>query len=109
MVEIGAIGSIWYQIGQLFFWAPVLFKDHLKIRLCIIVGNLLFVLNAALGWPFWPDLKRKPAVLAIDTVIWEGIIGLCNIVRFIYDYREYRKNKEITDEEILNNEEIIIT
>lgn len=100
MVEVGAIGSIWYQVGQIFFMSTAFFSGPIKIRLCIILGNLLFVLNAGLGWPFWPDLKREPYVLAVDTIIWEGVIGTFNIIKLFIEVREYYNDKRKTEEDL---------
>jgi hypothetical protein len=106
-VEIGAIGSIWYQIGQVFFLSTAFFSNPIPIRICIIIGNFLFVVNAAVGWPFWPDISRKPYVLAIDTIIWEGVIGSFNIFKLIQEIRAWRKKKnedKPKSEYLVNNE-----
>ena len=92
-VEIGAIGSIWYQLGQVFFLATAFFSNPIPIRTCIVFGNFLFVINAAVGWPFWPDIKRDPPVIAIDTIIWEGVIGTFNIFKLVQEILAYRKKK----------------
>ena len=83
---MSSYNSIWFHIGSFLFTSLGFTNDVLKIRILLISGNLFILLNALVGWPFWPDIIRKPITISWDSVIWPVI----NIVINVYDLLEYK-------------------
>jgi hypothetical protein len=87
MVEIGSVGSIWYQIASFSFLIVAFVRNFIQLRVCVIVGNLLFILNASLGWPFWPNIVRDPLVIAPDTMVWASLVIIFTVVSLISEMK----------------------
>lgn len=90
VVIVGSIGSIFYQIGSFLFFLTAFTRNVIQVRVLLIIGNVLFIINGLLGWPFWPDVVRKPLMIAPDAIVWGGLIALCNIVKFVSDIQELK-------------------
>ena len=92
MVSIGSIGSIWYQLASICFLLTCVARNFLQIRILIIIGNLLLVINASLGWPFWPEYVRDPIVLAPDSIVWGGLIALFNFISVLFEIKKSKQS-----------------
>ena len=91
MVEI-SIGSIWFQLASLCFLSICICKNAVQIRILIILGNILMITNASLGWPFWPDIIRVPKVIALDSIIWGCLIAFLNLISLISEIKQSRNS-----------------
>jgi hypothetical protein len=86
--------SIWFHLASLSFTLIGFTSNITKVRLLIVCGNLLFITNSLVGWPFWPNIYRssEPGVPFVDTVSWDTIAwatfnaGL-NTCHLLYDLR----------------------
>ena len=90
MTSVGSVGSIFYQFGSFLFFMTGFAKNIIQVRVLLVLGNILFIINGLLGWPFWPDVIRTPLVIAPDAIIWGGLIGMCNVVKFVYEIEELK-------------------
>src|SRR4051812_22438689 len=66
---INPVGSVYYQFANLFFLLAALYTDILLIRGSLVLGNLMILIQAALGWPFYPCWTNAPWV-SLDTLVW---------------------------------------
>jgi len=86
------INSIWFQLALLAFTSVFLTNNIVLIRLLLITGDCLLLLNSILGWPFWPDVKRDTDEKAWDTIFWSSLNIVLNSVVLFKFYRDKRKN-----------------
>jgi len=63
------VNAIYSQLASFFFLLAAIFNDILLVRFSLVVGNILLIVGASLGWPLWPNVSNWPNV-AIDTVVW---------------------------------------
>ena len=89
--------SIWFHTASLFFTSIIFTSDVIKIRLLIIAGNVFMLLNALLGWPFYPDIIRKPVVISWDSTFWPIFNIIFNTYKFWKDYK--KKNTENNEDD----------
>lgn len=89
-MSVGSVGSVLYQFASFIFFVTGFAKNVIQVRFLLIVGNILFIVNGLLGWPFFPDMIRTPLVIAPDAIVWGVLIILCNFVKLVYDIEELK-------------------
>ena len=69
MVLVNDPASIWVQLASFSFFAAGFFSDILIVRLSLASAYTFLLINASLGSPLWPNIRRANA-LSLDGLIW---------------------------------------
>jgi hypothetical protein len=100
--NIKMVSSIYSQVASFFFLFAAIFSDILLVRFCLVLGNLLLMVNAALGLPIWPNVINAPNV-AIDVLVWSTLAFLLHLLalyRLLYDEKACRRFPEDRSESL---------
>ena len=90
------INSIFYQLANVFFVLAAIFSDIILIRFSLVMGNMLLIINAALGWPFWGSYINTPNV-QIDTLVWSSLALVLHSWAFFVLMLDARELKPFED------------
>src|SRR5947209_4599140 len=86
--------SIYAQLASFFFLLAAIFSDILLIRFCLVMGNLLLMINGSLGLPIWPNAISNPFHVAIDVLVWSTLafcLHLFALTMLIRDERAVKR------------------
>ena len=88
--------SIFDQLGSFFFLLAAIFNDVILIRLTLVLGNFFLLLNAALGWPMWPNVISEG--VQWDSLAWAGSALVLHLYAFTLLLMDERRLRRFTDD-----------